>query len=376
MDSPFLYGKLIYGELFLNREEQQKRLASNIKSGINTILISPRRWGKSSLVKQVAQNFKNKRDVRFCFVDMFDIRTEEDFYKELSRQVVMATSTKTDDWIQTIKKFLSRFQPRLKFDTPAGVDLSFEINMKGDRAAAIDVLELAERLAKTRKQQFVVCIDEFQNIEYFNDSIAVQKQMRAHWQQHHHVTYIIYGSKRHMLSTLFEKQSKPFYRFGDMMYLDKISKEHWIEYLITNFKQTGKNISKDFASQIAGTVQCHSYYVQQFAHIVWNNTSRGVTKEIMDKSLEDMLSNNIIVYEKDFELLSNTQINMLRALCDGHRTNLSSAEMLRNYNLGTSANVLRILDALEKKEIIDRFHRQMEFLDPVFELWLKKVFAS
>ncbi len=372
-ESPFNFGHPAEGLLFINRIGERKRLAANISGHINTILISPRRWGKTSLVYQAANDLQNRKLV-FCFIDAFNIRTEERFYSELARQLIKCTSNKMEEWMKNTQQFLSRITPRFTVSMDKEADFHLDLDVKDVKKSSNDILNLAEKIAKEKNIRIVVCIDEFQNIEYFDDPLAFQKQLRTQWQHHSNVTYILYGSKRSMLMQLFEKQSMPFYRFGDVMYIEKIAKEHWIEFLTTRFQKTKKKISKELSARIADTVQCHPYYVQQLAHIVWHNTHKEVTETIYNKSVDDLLSGNLITFQKDFDSLSNTQVNLVQAVSKGNISNLTRAEVVKGFNLGSSANVIRMIKALEKKEIVEQINKQIVFLDPVFELWLKKIF--
>ena len=276
--------------------------------------------------------------------------------------------------MMTAKQFLTRITPRFTISMDKEADFHFDMNLKELKKSAGDILNLVERIAKAKNIRIVVCIDEFQNIEFFDDPLAFQKQLRSAWQHHKYVTYVLYGSKRSMLMQLFEKQSMPFYRFGDVMYIEKIAKDHWIAFLIARFQKTKKKISKELAARIADTVQCHPYYVQQLAHITWHNTHKEVTEAIYDKSVDDLLSGNLITFQKDFDSLSNVQVNLVHAVSKGNISNLTRAEVVNEFNLGSSANVIRMINALEKKEIVEKINKQIIFLDPVFELWLKKIF--
>jgi DNA-binding NarL/FixJ family response regulator len=248
-------------------------------------------------------------------------------------------------------------------------DISFEWNELQKNYK--EILNLPEKIAKKKKLHLVICIDEFQNCESFKESKLFQKKLRTEWQHHQNVTYCLYGSRQHMMSELFEKQSNPFYKFGDVLYLPKISRRDWISFIRQQFKATKKTITEDMASLIATMVQDHSYYVQQLSYLVWIATSKTVTKEIIRAAVEDLLAQNAILYTRDTENLTNAQYNFLKALAEGVHTGLSSKEVMNKYQLGTSANVLKIKKALIQKELIDD-QTGIYFLDPAYELWFKK----
>lgn len=375
MESPFEYGKVSFKETFNNRKADIAALQANFRNKVHTILISPRRWGKTSLVKQAAllQSQEDSK-YRFCFIDLFSIRSEEAFYEALTKTVIKATSSKWEDWVSSAKEFLQNLSPQISLSSVPGTDFDISIQFSDSKRQADEILELAERLAEKKKIRIIICIDEFQNLSFFKEPLAFQKQLRASWQHHKHVSYCLYGSKRHMMSALFEKQNNPFYKFGDVRYLQKIQEPHWVDFIVKRFQSTKKTISPELARKIAQTMDNHSYYVQQLAHEVWVRSKRTATEQDLVLAIDDVITRNSILYQRDFEQLSNTQINFLRLLNAGINSGFSSKKHIQEYDLGTSANVIRIISALENKEIIDRMDGKLALVDPVFGSWLKRLF--
>ena len=126
---------------------------------------------------------------------------------------------------------------------------------------------------------------------------------------------------------------------------------------------------------IVNAVDYHPYYVQQLSLWCWLRTEQKATKKIFEEAKSDLLNQNTIIYSKEVDQLSNTQINFLEALVMGE-INFHANEVITKYKLGSSSNVTRIKEALEKKEIIDSFNKKIEFLDPVFKLWFKERYMN
>ncbi len=234
-----------------------------------------------------------------------------------------------------------------------------------------EVLDLAERLAQQKKVQLIVCIDEFQNISNLEDPVAFQKKLRAHWQKHQNVTYLLYGSRQHLMMEFFTKPSMPFYKFGEVFFLEKIAEKHRIAFITKRFKDTGKQIADNEAAEIAKVMKNHPYFVQQLSQSVWLKTAKKATAGNIDEAIEDLLDQYTILYQKEADQLTNYQLNFLKALAD-KVTSFTRQIVLQEYNLGTSANVKRIKEALQNKEIIDVFGKDVQFNDRMFELWLTK----
>ena len=370
MEAPFAFGKTVAADGFTNRTREIKRLAANLHNHVNTILISPRRWGKSSLVKKVVTGIKS-RNTKVIMLDLMSIRNEEEFYKVLAAETIKTTSSKLTEWIETGKEFLKHITPKISLGTNPTQDFDISFEWKELEKNYKEILNLPQEIAKTKKLHLVICIDEFQNCQSFKDPKLFQKRLRTEWQHHNQVTYCLYGSRQHMMAELFEKQSNPFYKFGDVLYLPKISRSNWISFIQQQFKSTKKNIAEDMANLIAAMVQDHSYYVQQLSYLVWIATPKTVTSEIIVAAIDELLNQNAILYSRDTENLSNIQFNFLKALAEGVHTGLSSKETIHKYQLGTSANVLKIKKVLIQKELIDD-QQGIYFLDPAYELWFKK----
>ena len=371
MKNPFFFGKMVGGDHFIDRENETKRLCSNFSNGINTILISPRRWGKSSLVMK-AGDLSNHAGMKVVYLDAFAMRTELDFCKGFTQAVIKASSSKWEDWIDTLKQSFKQIVPKIIMGTDPLNTFSISFDWQEAEKNISEILDLPEQIAKSKGIRMVVCIDEFQNISSFQQSLAFQKQLRSVWQKHHFVGYCLYGSKFHMMQELFERQSMPFFRFGDLIHLDKISEEHWLSYIERRFTETEKQISSSLIGRIIGCVDCHSYYVQQLSYLIWERTDKVVTADIFDEALEDMLNQNAILYQRDTEDLSATQLNFLKAIATGETKNLSSSNTLLKYNLGTSANVTKIKKQLLNREIIDIRKKEVSFIDPVYKLWFEQ----
>lgn len=375
-NAPFMYGKIASGSDFTNREKETTQLLQNFHVGINTILISPRRWGKSSLVKKVTEHPRNKnKNIRYCFIDLFNIRTEQEFYEAYVKELIKVTSTKWEDRVEQAKKLFKKIIPQFTIGLNPDNEFSVGIDIKEIKKAPEEILNLAETICKAKKIKLVVCIDEFQNISFFDDPLGFQKKLRAHWQHHKQTSYCLYGSKRHLLMELFSSPSMPFYKFGDVIFLEKIKENYWVSFIKKRFRETGKNIEPHQAAKIAQLMENHPYFVQQLAQQVWLVSKKTCTDKDILRALENLWSHNAILFQRETDSLTNSQLNFLKAMCHNVKQ-FSSAETIVTYKLGTSANVIRIKEALESKEIIDLMGPTIEFMDPLFKTWLTKVYFN
>lgn len=372
MNSPFVFGVRVEGDAFTDRKEETKRLKMNFLYGVNTILISPRRMGKTSLVDKACALVKSD-SVKIAKMDAFGCRSEADFVDSFATAVIRATSSKWEEWIENAKTFLSRFVPKVTFGQDPVNDFSISFEYNTGNNAVEDILRLPERIAAQKGCRLVVCVDEFQQIGEFPNSLTFQKKLRSVWQLQSHVSYCLYGSKKHLMENMFQRQDYPFYRFGDLFYLGKISESDWIEYIRGRFEITGKEISEELARRICEVTERYSSYVQQLAWFVWLRCGNAATAEDVEFGIDRLLDACEPLFIQQTESLSAYQMNFLHLLADGIHSGFTRTSVLGSYRLGTAANITRIKKSLMEKELITiSGPMAYEISDPILSLWLKR----
>ena len=372
MNAPFQYGTLATKENFVDRVEDRAQLKSFLSSHINVMLISPRRWGKSSLVKVAMEELQNEdKDIRVCFIDAFSIGSEAEFYRTFASQVIACASSKLERRIQDAKKFLTGVVPQVVIKDDATNFMAFDVKFIPQEQDKMDILRLPETLAEAKNIKIIVCIDEFQQLANLPGYKNMEGKMRSAWQQQQHVTYCLYGSKRHMMMDIFNNANSPFYRFGQMLFLGKIPKTEWMPFIRESFEKTGKHISEAFASQVCDTVECHSWYLQQLCYFIWNATTEEVTEQTFQYGLSQLVNTYSPMFLSDTESLAPSQIEMLRAIKDGVQQ-LSSMEAKRLYALGNPNTISKNKKVLKEKDIIEEAKGKLVFVDPVYHLWFSR----
>lgn len=370
-NKPFVFGVAASGDNFTDRESETARLLTNFRSGVNTVLISPRRWGKTSLVRKVCR-LAQTDELKIVYLDIFSCRSDADFYDAFASAVLKQTSTKVEEWMENIRQFLSRISPKISLGADPAADFSFSLELTPKKEDIDEILQLPEKIAEKKGCRIVVCIDEFQQIGEFKDSKTFQKRLRSVWQLQKHVSYCLFGSKKHLMNELFERKSLPFYKFGDAIYLQKIATADWVGYIRSRFEATGKSIPAELAEEICRRVDNHSSYVQQLAWLVWTRTGKEATRQELEAAFQDIIDQNTPLFEKQTESLTSFQMNFLRAVIDGVHSEFTTQEVMRKYQLGSSANVSIIKRALIKKELIEIDKRRAVIPDPILKVWLQR----
>lgn len=371
----FIFGTAVSDYNFIGREKETQRLMANFTEGINTILISPRRIGKTSLVKHVKKMLDPRQDVIVVYLDMFACKTEYEFYNALSAAVLKQTASHAEKWMEYAKEFLVRLTPKLTFSPEANTDFSLSLGITPKTHTPDEVLNLAEEIARKRGKRIVVCIDEFQQLGELPDTLTVQKRLRSIWQHQQMTSYCLFGSKQHLMSNIFQRRNMPFYQFGDMIHLGLIDTSCWVDYIVEHFSDRNRYISRELAQHLCEQVENYSSYVQQLAWLLFSRLNEGetATEPQLEVSVSDLLDANEALFMQQVEPLTAYQMNFLRAVAAGHHNGFGEKEIRDDFNLGSPANITRLKKALVNKDLVEvRGRGLLYFTDPVFRLWIQR----
>lgn len=371
MEKAFVYGMSVGGNNFTDRIEETKRIKLDFENGVNVILISPRRMGKTSLIKKVISEIDNPM-LKIIYMDIYDCRSEYDFYNRFAETIMKSTGNHLEQVMENIKRFLVRISPKISFSPEPNSEFSVSLGITPKDYSPEEILNLPERIAKEQGVRLVVCIDEFQQIGEFTDSLTVQKRLRGVWQHHQNVSYCFFGSKKHLMENIFQNRRMPFYQFGEMLHLKCIPTVYWVPFICSRFEKYGKKIAEEYASRICQVVKNYSSYVQQLAWNVMAETGKEVNEESFEEGLKALLEQNSSLFIQQTEGLTTYQLNFIRLLCKDIHSGFTTQAVSEIYPLGSKSNIDRIKKSLVDKEIITIEKDGIFLADSVFELWFKR----
>jgi hypothetical protein len=315
------------------------------------------------------------KQLRICHIDLFNVRNEEHFYAMLAQKVIAATASRWDEAVETAKQFFSHLVPKISIGTDPTNEISLDFDWPEVRRNPDEVLDLAEKIAAAKGLKIVICIDEFQNIAEFDEPDYFQKRLRSHWQLHQNVAYCLYGSKRHMMLEVFTDSSKPFYKFGNLMFLNKIETPALISFFKQRFADTGKVITDEACKLIATLVDNHPYYAQQLAQLSWLRTEHLCTETIVKDAHSSLVEQLSLLFVTITETLTSQQLFYLKALLAGEPA-ISSTETLHRYNISSPTSAARSKATLVKRDVLDNQAGEVTFQDPIYAYWLKHAYFA
>ncbi|OGC06079.1 hypothetical protein A2230_02615 [candidate division WOR-1 bacterium RIFOXYA2_FULL_36_21] len=376
MKNPFFFGKEVLGDAFTDRKSELKELISDIEQGLNVILYSPRRYGKTSLIKKTIGTVKNRGILTF-YIDLFPMTTFNDFVKIFAEAISsLEASSNLKTFIKTLGKILPKLIPKIILRPHGDAEISFDLErlFKEKEEVLDDLLEAVPKLAKSRGKIALVVFDEFQEISKLEEADKLERIIRSHIQKHQNISYVFLGSKRHLMQGMFKDKNRPLYNCGRHFPLLKISSQDFASFIKENFFKTGIKIKEEEIEKILSITECHPYYTQLFCHILWDNCheQRNANLKDVDSTLEQLIMEEESSFSAIWEDLSSVQRTLVKALAYDEILSLFSQVFLQKYALKSVSALQKAIKTLEKKEIIERANGHYTLSDLFFKKWINR----
>lgn len=371
--NPFLFGQTVENTCFFDRRDEQALLKSSFEAGQNTILIAPRRYGKSSLIRKVIKDLKPR--TFFCaYVDLFRANTLQKFNDILSQALAQATHTPLKQFGRFIKEWAPRLTPRviIRGDELPEVDFEFARPSEKGQAVLGDLLGILPKMVKRGGKKGVIVFDEFQEILQFGD-VSLLKEIRAIIQNHQDIAYCFAGSKQHLISEIFINAESPFFQFGKLITLDKLPRDDFFSFIVDNLKRFHIKNVQDLAGRILDFTSCHPYYTQMFCSYLWDIAQQG-RQPTFESAMEVILKNQSYAYVAFWDRFTARQRNVLIALTHDPSASLHTADAILHWDLGSSATVTKVIRSLHKDGFIETGEGgRDQIADPFFARWLRQI---
>ena len=372
MKNPFIYGETVSGDNFCDRVPEMKELVSDIKNGQNVIIFSPRRYGKTSLIKQALRKVKAQGILTF-YIDLYPAINKGKFIEIYAGAISAGIPGGAREVVRKIKEYLPRIIPKVLMD-----DHSFHLEFEFDRTGSIspnidDLLCAVNKEAERQNKSAVVVFDEFQEIADFDDD-EIERKMRSVFQNHRNVSYIFMGSKTHLMRDIFNNPNRPFYKSGKHFPLGKIDHEELSLFAKKKFSGQNIVIGNNELNRVLDSTECHPYYFQMLCNVLWElcMDSRVITEADIGKALDILISRESSVYIAMWEELTIKQKNLMVALAKEESPEVFGKKFLETYGLGPSSSIQKALKKLLKRELIQQENGSYIVYDLFFKKWIRR----
>lgn len=357
--NPFKFGSVVDEPYFTDRRRELEEIKQLLQSQNHLILISPRRYGKTSLILKAVKTLNRP----YLFLDLQLVTGTADFAAQLLKRLYRLYP------FERIKQFIKNFRilPTLNVN-PLTNEVDIGLIPKDSESPMLeDVFHLIENLGKHGKKPIVI-LDEFQDIYRINGHL--DKLLRATLQHHNHVNYAFLGSMESMMLEIFEKKKSPFYHFGQLVVLEKIPQQDFLRYLKKRLAGCCDNAEK-ISEAILNFTKAHPYYTQQLAYTLWQECDNSMDADKqLDLSVLKLISIHDIDYERLWQNMNQTDRKIFVVLAMRQQNILSEA-VIRNYGLPAASTVYSSVKKLMKQGYVLKTSAGYEIDDPFFARWIK-----
>ncbi len=378
MQNPFVYGEIVPDEAFVDREVELDRLITDLAGGQKVFLISPRRYGKSSLVRQALAAL-NRQGALTVEVTVASYSSYLAFLEGYAGALA-ALDTKWDRARQWFMDAIRSTRPELRYepkDTGLGrFSVAFPLARTDRDVARLanEVFALPGQLAEARKRAVVVALDEFQAMNGFNGG-SVENALRAAAQQQRRVGYVFAGSEPSLMEQMIGPR-RPFYKAGPVMRLDKIPGDVFAAWIDKRFAKSGIKAEEGLGAAIVDLAGNLPYDVQRLAHETWDDVrASGLKRAGLDHlhaTLSRLLSEQETVFEALWQRLTLAQRGVLRAVVLQGGRELLSADTRARHRLGGPSSIQAGLAALQKQDLVMKEGGRHVVIDSLFREWVAR----
>ncbi len=374
MENPFLFGKAVAGNAFINRTREIKDLTEALSQGQSVILFSPRRYGKTSLVNKVLSELGDKGMLRF-YIDLYRITSLEKFYTDYSNCIIKSIKSPADKVFALIRDLLPSIKPKIVLKDLGAQTIELEVGTQVLRKSTSlqELFNSLESYCTAHHKKACIIFDEFQEIKNMPDSDLLEREMRSAFQHHQNVSYAFCGSQHHLMQDIFMDKSRPFYKFGMHYELDVIERVHWQKHIVAVFKLNGKQISPEVCEEILNYSQGHPYYTQLLCRQIWaaSASTSVITGKDVKKALTLSIQMESHAFNEIWDTLKMKERHFLKAIAQEGQQEIFSSDFVHKFNLGAISTLQQTVARLVRRGLIMKRNKKYCLTDPLFKEWLK-----
>ena len=374
VNNPFIVGKYLSDKYFCDRSEETAFLRKQIQNGRDVALISPRRIGKSGLI----QHFFNQPDIKehyyVFFVDIYATTSFAEFVYLLGKEIYEQLKPQSAQWKERFFQIVSSFRVGFKLDSMTGTP-SLDLGLGDIQMPQTTLDEIFEYIEEADKP-CIIAIDEFQQISEYAEK-NIEALLRTKIQKCHRAQFIFAGSKRHMMSNMFNSPSKPFYQSAISMGLEPIPLDVYADFAINLFEERDKHLEREVVEEVWNMFNGYTWFVQMMMNELFALTMPdGIcTPELIDEARRNVIMSQENSYKDIMSQLPPKQKIILQAIAkEGLAQNITSSKFIKKYSLSSASSVQAAVKLLLKNNLITQTYTGYRVYDFFLSEWLATVY--
>ncbi len=367
--NPFLLTGYVSPDYFCDREQETQKLISALQNGRNVTLISPRRMGKTGLIRHIFHQMEAEKQAKCYYVDLYKTDGLASLVEQLASVVLGSLDTTEAKIIKQVTTFFKSLRPLLSFDSLTGVP-TFMVDVKPELAehSLAEIFSYMEQSG----QLCVIAMDEFQTIVDYGEK-NVEALLRSHVQHLTSVHFIFSGSQRHVLENMFALANRPFYQSTQILNLYEIQESSYYQFakekLEAHHQQIPTDVFNDLYQRLAG----HTWYIQMVMNRLYESGQKQITKPLVNKVLNEIIDENEATFQTFMRLITPAQARLLKAIAkEGTVQQALGSSFISKHQLGATSTIRSAIQSLVEKELILDCQGGYQVYDRFFSLWLNR----
>lgn len=373
MENPFIVTGKIKPEYFCDRQSEAQRIISKVTSGENIVLMAERRIGKSKLIEYCMAQPTIADNYLTLSIDILRTSSINELAYELGKAVFEHAMQQGDKMRKMVVNTLKSINACFGYD-PINNTPTFSLSL-GDISSPLYTLDEIFTCLEKADRRCIVAIDEFQQIGSYPEK-NTEAVLRTYIQQCGNANFIFSGSERHMIEEMFREKAHPFYNSADIMSLDVIPLDKYIEFATRLFEEFGRGITEGAVELAYKLFEGNTYYIQKTMHELFNTTAEGceADKQGVEQIVENIVLDNNRRFSETLSHLTLPQKELLYAISkEGKAQRLTSALFIKKHNLRSASSVQTSLKKLMEYHLVSTSNSVYYVNDQLMQLWLQRV---
>lgn len=369
-DNPFVYKGYEGPSYFCDRERETEQMVGALRNGRNLTVISPRKIGKTGLIKHVFHRIKETNKDAICiYIDIFATQNLYDFVQVFGATIIEEAVKREKSLMVKAFDTFKAWRPVLSYDSLTGLPtVSVSIEPSREEHTLKSIFDHIEKL----KKDVYVAIDEFQQIANYPEK-GVEALLRSHI-QFSHAGFIFSGSRQHLMAEMFNSPKRPFFQSTEFVNLQPLSETIYYEFSRHFFEKRKGNLSEEVFRDVYQRFSGHTWYVQFVMNRLYETTKRADSIEQSNQVILSVVDTLVPQYEIMMTLLTTNQVNLLKAIAKEHKiAKPQSLEFVNKHNLSSPSSVKTALDVLVDKELVYPEKDGYVVYDRFLAIWLQRL---
>lgn len=373
LKNPFVSQGYISPEYFCDRESETQQMLNHFENGRNITLISPRRIGKTGLIKNLFYHIERQHRKAIClYIDIFATKNLQDFTEMFGSAVINGFANREKSFMQKAATLLGSLRPVFSNDPFTGMP-KMTITVEASRSQ-LTIQQIFELLGSARYDLYIA-IDEFQQIANYPET-GTEALLRSHIQFAGNVHFIFAGSKYHLMNEMFGSPQRPFFQSTEMMELKPLDREVYYQFANHFFEKKRGSLDHNTFNGLYDLFEGHTWYIQSVLNRLYDNCLHVRDMADVNREIVHLVESRSSQYESLAQFLSSNQFNLLKAIAsEGIVDKPTGGRFIRHHNMASASVVQSSLRGLQEKEIVYRTRRGYMVYDRFMSIWLKRTFG-